>query len=291
MREDLISRRHNFDGFFYPKGYSEIIFSIQNFFQQIVSFKHDVELLNIVRGYINKKRIFSFIVPHGAYQFSGYVSSFVYYLIQTIDCHNFIILSSDHNGTSPGVSIMDKGFWTTPLGKVQINESMALNLLKNNIDDLIHVDPFSFSIDHTIEIHLPFLQFIKKDFLFLPILLKVQDRDHSIKLARMLYSILPEDEMVILISTSNLSHYLNLEECYRYDKSLISAILSLDVDYFYRKIQNYISTVCGYGCIASTMAFSKMIGNLDTILLKYLTSGDIDGNKSSVVGYSSMIMI
>jgi len=96
---------------------------------------------------------------------------------------------------------------------------------------------------------------------------------------------------VILISTSNLTHYLSHDECYRIDKQVLSEALSMNIDSFYQIVENYSHIICGYGCIASTIEFSNMVGNTDAILLKHMTSGDNDGNKSSVVGYASMIMV
>lgn len=292
MNEVLASRPHSFDGFFYPKKSNEIVSLVQNFFKRLISSKYDIELLKIVSDYIKNKRILTFIVPHGSYRFSGFVSSFVYYLIESVRCTKFILLSSDHNGTSPGISIMRSGFWTTPLGKIQVDEKMALNLLKNDVDNLINIDPFSFLIDHTIEVQLPFLQHVKKsnDIYFLPVLTRCQDKASSIKLANMLHSIVPKDETVILLSTSNFLHYLPRAECYRGDGKLLSDIISLNIDSFYENLKYYPHLICGYGCIASAMEFSKLSGNNDAVLLKYQTSGDVDGNESSVVGYSSIVM-
>jgi AmmeMemoRadiSam system protein B len=66
--------------------------------------------------------------------------------------------------------------------------------------------------------------------------------------------------------------------------------LSLDVDSYYRTIDENSMTICGFGCIATAMEFSKKTDNYTTFLLKYSTSGDIDKNNLSVVGYSSIIM-
>jgi AmmeMemoRadiSam system protein B len=292
LNEGLSTRKCNYNGIYYPKHYQEIIHEIKKFFYQIESSNKDKEILNGIVKYINGKKIFTFIVPHGSYFYSGYVSSFVYYLINLIDCNNFIILSSDHNGTSPGISIMDYGSWITPLGSVSINQELSLTLLNKSYNNFINVDPFSLNIDHAIEIQLPFLQYIKNNhFKFIPILQRKQDKSSSIKLAEILYSIMPQSEKVILIATSNLSHYLCYDECYRQDKSLMSTMLSLNVDSFYNTIEENLMTVCGFGCIATAMEFSMKVNNFDAILLKYLTSGDIDKNRYSVVGYSSLMIL
>jgi len=292
LRESVAIRQHNSDGLFYPKCSREIIFAIENLFHQVEASAKDREVLFIVKEFIKNKKILTFIVPHGAYWYSGYVSSLVYYLIGLIECNKFIILSPDHNGTSPGISIMDKGYWSTPLGYIQISEELGLKLLDGDSDDFIHIDPFSLSIDHAIETQLPFLQYVKRDgFEFIPILQRTQGKYDSIKLADVLSSVVPKDENVVLIVTSNFSHYLCYDDCYKKDKKLLSDILSMDIESFYKTLEDNSMTLCGYGCIASAIEFSKRMKNTDASLLKYLTSGDIDGNKSSVVGYSSLILL
>ena len=152
----ILTREYHFNGIFYPKYQQAIISTIKQFFHNIEIFTKDKERLDKVARYIKDKRILTFIVPHGSYCYSGYISSFVYYLISLTDCNNFIILSPDHSGTSPGVSIMDKGFWSTPLGSVTIDEELGLELLNNSINNFIQVDPFSLSIDHAIETSIAF---------------------------------------------------------------------------------------------------------------------------------------
>ena len=287
-----MTREHNFSGVFYPKDYGQLNASIQSFFSLLNSSSEDSKFLQMVNEYIRDKKILSFIVPHGSYDYSGYVSAFTYYLIDKIECQNFIILSSDHRGTSPGISVLEQGTWNTPLGPAQINKTMAHNLIKKSDAGFVEIDSLSFEIDYTIETQLPFIQVIKKDnFTFLPILQRKQDKKTCVQLAKVLASIIPQDEKVILLSSTNFTHYLRYEECYAIDKKLISEISKMDLDSFYDNLKNYFRYVCGYGCVATAIEFSKLFGNLDVILLKHLTSGDIDGKKNSVVGYSSILIL
>ncbi len=286
-------REHNFSGIYYPKDYDSLIEEVERLFDSVYSTVENRQLLRIVKGYIQKKKILSFLVPHGSYRYSGLTSAFAYSLIKASECNNFIILSSDHRGTSPGVSVTNNEYWETPLGKVEVNNSMSSDLIKKcRSKGFVQLDSFSFEIDHTIETQLPFIQSLQKDNLrFLPIIQKNQDKKTSMQLGKLLSSVVPTDEKVILICTSNLTHYLQYNECCKIDNQILSEALRMNIHSFYRLVQNYSHIVCGYGCIASTMEFSKLVGNSDAILLKHMTSGDIDGNKSSVVGYASAVMV
>ena len=285
-------REHSFSDIYYPKDYDILIRNIENLFDIIYSSDADRQFLSMVKGYAQKKKILSFIVPHGSYKYSGITSAIAYALIKNIDCSNFIILSSDHRGTSSGISVTEDEYWSTPLGKVKVNNSMRSELLRKSTKDSVKLDSFTFKIYHTIEIQLPFIQFLHKGNLsFLPIIQKRQDKETSVTLGKLLSSILPPDENVILICTSNLTHYLNYDECCRIDNQILSKAISMNIDLFYQSVERYSRIICGYGCIASTMEFSRMVGNSDAIVLKHLTSGDSDGNKSSVVGYASVVMV
>ncbi|HKU83287.1 MAG TPA: AmmeMemoRadiSam system protein B [Candidatus Nitrosocosmicus sp.] len=286
-----MKREHNFSGVFYPKDYGRLNASIQSFFSLLNSSSEDSKFLQMVNNYIQDKKILSFIVPHGSYAYSGYVSAFTYYLIDKIECQNFIVLSADHRGTSPGISVLEHGTWNTPLGTARINETMAHNLIKKSNRGLVEIDSYSFEIDYTIETQLPFIQVLKKDnFKFLPILQGKQDKKTCIQLANLLASIVPQHEKTILISSTNFTHYLGYEECCAIDRKLIAEISKMNIESFYDSLKNYFQYICGYGCLATAIEFSRIFGNLDVILLKHLTSGDIDGKKASVVGYSSILM-
>jgi len=285
-------REHRYGGIFYPKEYDSLIRQIEKLFNIVYSSAEYSQFLRMVEGYIRKKKILSFIVPHGSYKYSGNASAYAYALIKDIDCSNFIILSSDHRGTSPGISVTDDEYWSTPLGNVKINNSMTNELIRKSTKGFVSLDSFSFEIDHIIETQIPFIQSLrKKNLKFLPIIQKNQDKATSMRLGRLLSSIIPSDEKVILISTSNLTHYLSHDECCKVDNQVLTEAVRMNIDSFYQKVEKYVHIICGYGCIASTIEFSKMVGNSDAIILKHMTSGDSDGNKSSVVGYASMVMV
>ncbi len=87
------------------------------------------------------------------------------------------------------------------------------------------------------KLRLPFLQYVKRnDFKFIPILQRTQDKLSSIRLAEILYAAINKEEKVTLIVTSNLSHYLSYDECYKKDNDLISDVLSLNIDSFYKTL-------------------------------------------------------
>ena len=92
---------------------------------------------------------------------------------------------------------------------------------------------------------------------------------------------------VVVIASSDMHHYLPDEECRRLDSIVIDAILSMDVKKYYETIYRLQASVCGYGCIAVAMYYSKAKG-ARAELVDYSTSGDV-ADRSQVVGYAGIV--
>ena len=93
---------------------------------------------------------------------------------------------------------------------------------------------------------------------------------------------------LIIIGSSDFTHYEENAFAHQQDKALIEPILKLDVEEFYNVLETKKVSACGYGAIASTMIACKKLGAVKGELLTYATSGDVVGNKESVVGYGSI---
>ncbi|MDE1866680.1 MAG: AmmeMemoRadiSam system protein B, partial [Thaumarchaeota archaeon] len=98
-----------------------------------------------------------------------------------------------------------------------------------------------------------------------------------------------KDKKTVIVGSSDFTHYEENEFAYKQDKSLIEPILGMNTDEFYRILQKNQVSACGYGAIASTIIACKELGATKGTLVKYATSGDVTGEKNSVVGYASII--
>ena len=94
---------------------------------------------------------------------------------------------------------------------------------------------------------------------------------------------------VMIIGSSDFTHYEPNEFAHEQDLALIEPILEMDVDRFYDVLEKRKVSACGYGAIASTIIACKELGATKGELLKYATSGDVTGDTSSVVGYGSIV--
>lgn len=239
-----------------------------------------------------RRRIYGMVSPHAGYVYSGAVAANGFYEISSIDFHDVIMVGPNHYGIGSGVAAMKEGEWETPLGKVQVNSELAGEIAERS--SALAFDDFAHSRDHCLEVQLPFLQFIKKDFRIVPIVLISQRSDTAYDLGNAISETIVEKgglDSTLLIASSDFTHYEPNSDAYRKDGELIKAILALDINKFYTVLERLDVSACGYGAIATMMIAARNLGATRGELLKYATSGDIAGDTSAVVGYSSIVFV
>ena len=269
-------------GMFYPKSSEELKSSIRN------CFLHKYGPGKLPPS-LEDKKIIGAICPHAGYEYSGSVAANSYYAISSQRPELVIIIGPNHWGIGRDIATMKEGVWQTPLGDVEIDSQYATEI--NKICKLIEIDSFSHTRDHCLEVQLPFLQeiFFHK-FKILPLIL-IDQSHHATREVGKAIAKIAKIKKTMIIGSSDFTHYEPNDFAHAQDKSLIEAIISLDVDKFYNILQEKQISACGYGAIASTMIACKELGASKGILNKYATSGDITGDKSSVVGYASIVFV
>jgi len=231
-------------------------------------------------------RIYGIVVPHAGYSYSGAIAANAFYQISSLNFDTVVIIGPNHYGIGCNIATVKDGAWKTPLGSIRVDAELADKLLENY--EKVESDPLAHSRDHCIEVQIPFLQYINTSLTFLPIILNKQDKNTTAELGKVLGQII-NDRNVMLIGSSDLTHYEPNEQAYAKDGELISSITSMDIQNFYSVLENSRVSACGYGAIATVMFASKAIGATRGKLLRYATSGDVAGDLSSVVGYSSIL--
>lgn len=264
-------------GMFYPKEKSELESSI-NF---CIKNEYGVGKLHQ-----NKEKIYGAICPHAGYMYSGPVATHSFDSIANQDFEVAVILGPNHWGVGCNIATMKDCAWETPLGPIEVDSDSAKQI--NDFSKIIEIDYFSHTRDHSIEVQVPMLmQFYKKPFKILPIILNEQDYEYMQEVGAAIAK-LAKTKKTIVIGSSDFTHYEKNEFAHKQDKALIEPILKLDVEKFYSVLNERRVSACGYGAMAATMIACKELGATKGKLLKYATSGDVAGDKSSVVGYASI---
>jgi AmmeMemoRadiSam system protein B len=227
------------------------------------------------------------ISPHAGYMFSGPIAAHAYYVLAS-NCkpETVIILGPNHTGYGSAVSLMNDGFWQTPLGNVEIDSKLASSLVKKS--QIIDIDELAHRFEHSIEVQLPFLQYLYgSDFKFVPICFQLQDMTTIIEIGKVLAEMLLSKKVVI-IASSDMTHYQPQKIATSKDLEALRAVENLNIKRFYSLLELRGITACGYGTIATLITVTNELHGKNTKLLCYKTSGDITGDYSSVVGYAAM---
>jgi AmmeMemoRadiSam system protein B len=234
------------------------------------------------------RKILGLICPHAGYVYSGPVASKAYFeLASDGKPDTAIILGPNHTGYGSGLAIMNEGLWHTPLGDVEIDSQTANRIIEETA--IMDVDESAHRFEHSIEVQLPFLQYLYgKNFKFVPISFLMQDLESATESGKALAEALANKNAVV-IASSDFTHYEPQQSVNRKDASALKAIEALDQKQFYSIIEKQNVTACGYGPIAALITFSKALGAKNAVALSHKTSGDITGDFSSVVGYSSVV--
>ena len=267
-------------GMFYPGETNELKKSIQD------SFLHSFGPGKLPPSESSEK-IFGVICPHAGYMYSGPIACNSIYSISNSPADLYIIIGPNHWGIGCSVASMKDCLWETPIGRVEVDTESADEISK--LAKIIELDFFSHTKEHSLEVQVPILQeTFSNKFKILPIALVNQNQEVAIQVGKAMAKI-AQKKKTMIIGSSDFTHYEPNDFAHKQDKALIEPILKMDIDGFYDVLHKRQVTACGYGAIAATMIASKELGATKGTLLRYATSGDITGDKSSVVGYGSII--
>ncbi len=244
-------------------------------------------LSNLTDTKKNRERVLGAMSPHAGYIYSGAVAGAVFSRIASKEL--FIIIGPNHTGTGEPFSIFTEGRWKTPLGAVEIDSEFATFLVNNS--EFFKSDEVAHAYEHSIEVQIPFLQFLMKDFKIVPICLSSMDMDKLKKIASELARAIRETKReVVIIASSDMTHYEAHESAKKKDMQAISAILNMNEEKLFEKIQSMDITMCGVAPVIVALNTTKSLDAKKAELVDYKTSGDSSGDYSSVVGYGGVII-
>jgi len=234
-----------------------------------------------------RRRIVGFVCPHAGFMFSGAVAAHAYYKLALDGKPDVVFLfGPNHGGYGSGLAVMNEGFWRTPLGDVEIDSEFANQVVRES--GIVDVDDSAHRIEHSIEVQLPFLQYLYgSEFKIVPICFLMQDLSSAREVGEAVAKVLAGRNGVI-IASSDMTHYEPQESASRKDKMLLEALEAMDEAKLYSVIEAHRVSACGYGPIAALMTAARILGAKEAKLLCYKTSGDVIGDYSSVVGYAAV---
>ena len=230
------------------------------------------------------RKIVAMVVPHAGYYYSGPVAAHAYKeLAEDGIFDTAVILGPNHTGYGDPVSVWAEGSWSTPLGEAEVDKKLAQRLL----GDVVKADERAHIHEHSIEVQLPWLQYLYGKVRIVPIAMMAQDLETARIVGK---SIGKVGGNLVVIASSDLTHYEPQSVAMEKDSSVIEAIIALDEEELYERCERLGCTMCGYGPVAAAIVASKEMKSEKASLLKYATSGDTSGDFSRVVGYGSIVI-
>ncbi|MDH7476018.1 MAG: AmmeMemoRadiSam system protein B [Microgenomates group bacterium] len=247
-------------GAFYPRSKNDLVLMLEKFFQSAKN--------------IQKSKIKAIIVPHAGYIYSGQTAAWGYYQLSSSHLENphFVLIGPSHYFLFDGLVCSSFKYWLTPLGKIRHQPW-------SKADDNIFIDNQPHLNEHSLEVQLPFLQYLYRRLSISGFLTSQQ-----IKFEETARQLLKNYPSSIYIISSDLSHYLPEVQAREKDKNTIEAILKLDLDYF-RYEDN---SACGANGIGLLLSMARIKGWLRK-LVYYDTSFTASGDRNQVVGYCSIV--
>jgi AmmeMemoRadiSam system protein B len=231
------------------------------------------------------RKIVSVVCPHAGYMYSGPTAAHSYHqLASEASPDSIVALGPNHTGLGGPVSLWGTGAWETPLGRASIDEELARAIFKAS--DFIDMDETAHLREHSIEVQLPFLQYIYGEVRFVPICMGYQDLETSRKVGRAIAKASKEKDVLILAST-DLTHMESKSSAAAKDRGVIDRIVSMDEAALQNWVRSQRVTMCGYGPVSAALVASKLLGAIKAEILSYSTTGDITGDTSAVVGYAA----
>ena len=231
-------------------------------------------------------RVRACLVPHAGYVYSGYVAGAV--LARITLPRKIVILGVRHHPRGEQAAILSNGAWRTPLGDAPIDETLAEELVK--ACPLLREDSVAHSVEHSLEVQLPFLQVLVPDFTFVPIALGTVRFENLVSVGEAIGRVLAtSDEEILLLTTSDLNHYEDDATTRIKDHRAIDQLLTLDPGGLYDTCRKEEISMCGLGPAVAMLTALNALGARKSELVKYATSGDVSGDRDAVVGYAGMI--
>jgi len=255
----------------------------------------NVKLASMVDGFIKAARvpetegkIFAIIAPHAGYVYSGGVAGYSFKAIQGKPFETVIIIGPTHRYHFNGVSVYGKGFFSTPLGRVEIDSEVAAALI--NSSERISFKKEVFAGEHSVEVEIPFLQRALKDFKIVPVIMGRLTYENCEALGRALAGVIGEDERILVVASTDMSHYKSYRQALQMDRFTISLLTRLKPRLLFDHIQRGVSELCGAGPVLSTLIAANELNINKIRVLKYANSGDVTGDKQRVVGYMAAVL-
>ena len=227
------------------------------------------------------------LVPHAGYIYSGQVAAEVYRRIE-IPART-ILVGPRHFPRGAPLAILSDGAWQTPLGMAPIDRPLAEKIA--HAFPPLREDAVAHSSEHSLEVQIPFFQRLLPSFGFVPIVIGPAAWEQLDALGHALAGVISaESEPVLLIASSDMNHYESDAVTRVKDHKAIEQILALEPRRLFDTVHNEEISMCGVAATVAVLTAARELGAIRAELVRYATSGEINGDMQEVVGYAGIVI-
>ncbi len=233
-------------------------------------------------------QIIALIVPHAGLVYSGPIAAYAYKLLENRDIENVILCGPSHHHPFQGLSVYGPYItWQTPLGTVPGNRKLGSQMIK--FDKRIDFIREAHVKEHSLEVQLPYLQTVLDNFQIVPVAMGRPEAETIQTLTNAL-KLIDINEKTIMVASTDWQHYRSAKHGYKMDSVGLACLTDLDPIRLKRNLAEGRVEMCGGGVVVAVMQAAIAYGADKVKLLKYGDSGDITGDKNSVVGYAAAVI-
>ncbi|UCG41952.1 MAG: AmmeMemoRadiSam system protein B [candidate division WOR-3 bacterium] len=230
-------------------------------------------------------RLVAIQVPHAGYPYSGPTAASAFKLLQARGPVTVVMLGPSHRAFVDKAAVYGKGKWKTPLGTVEIDEALAREIVA--ADEYIEDDPQAHRAEHSLEVQLPFLQRVLKEFKVVPIMLLEPTWNQCQKLGKAIAQASKDKDVLVLAST-DLYHGDSYDDAKATDSATAGLLTQFDPKALYDGLRARKAQACGGDPVVSAMVAAQEMGADRAVILAMTNSNDVVGEKGGYcVGYSA----
>lgn len=233
-------------------------------------------------------QVIAVIAPHAGHRYSGGVAAHAFAALRGLAPDLVAVISPFHNFASHPLLTTKHQAYSTPLGSIEVDQTALAELTKHLEIPLTRL---AHDGEHSLEIELPFLQrVLKNDFKLLPIMVRAQEEEVAEALGNALAKVL-QNKNAILVASTDLSHFYDQNTANRYDQEMLKRFASFNPSAIFEAEHTGKGYACGHAAVAAVQWAAQALGANQVQILNYATSGDVTGDKTSVVGYGAAVIL
>jgi AmmeMemoRadiSam system protein B len=246
--------------------------------------KKEIELLlEVSPAEIKINDLLGIISPHAGYIYSGRTAAYGFNLLKDKVFKTVIIISPSHREYFPGVSVYDGSGFETPLGITEVDEAVSERLTDNS--KVIFRGSTGQENEHAIEVQIPFLQVVLKNFRVVPVVMGDQGKIFVDDLAGKLSDV--ADENTLIVASSDLSHYYTESTAEIMDSIVENRLRAFKIAELEEDFNSGRCEACGAGPILALLKCAWLKNKRKAYILHRNNSGETSGDYMKVVGYLS----